>query len=137
MMTKKILMMAFVAVATLQGVSAQDIKKGEVPEIVREAFAKAYPKITVVDWEKEGNDYEASFEEGKVEISVVIDAKGNIVEVEKEIEKEDLPKAVKSAVAGKNVKEAAIITKNGKTFYEVEIGGKDLFFNARGQSVTL
>lgn len=136
-MTKKIVLMAFVVTATLQGVSAQDLKKGEVPEIVQKAFAKAYPKITDVDWEKEGDDYEAAFEDSKEEFSVVIDAKGNILEVEKEIKKEDLPAAVKTAVAGKKIKEAAILTKNGQTFYEVEMGGKDLFFNTQGKPVSL
>ena len=43
-----------------------------------------------------------------------------------------LPAPVQAALKGKKVKETAEITKGGKTFYEGEVGGRDLLFDARG-----
>jgi hypothetical protein len=60
---------------------------------------------------------------------------GQILEVEKEVEFSALPAAVQTALKGKKVKEAAIITKGGKTMYEAEVGGKDLIFDAQGKAI--
>ena len=44
---------------------------------------------------------------------------------------------VQTALKGKKVKEAAIIKKGGKTFYEAEVGGKDLLFETDGKMVKM
>jgi uncharacterized membrane protein YkoI len=120
-----------------QEVTEVSDEKAEVSDEIKTALNKAYPNATEIEWDKEGNDFEASFENGDEELSVVFDAIGNILETEKEIEFSELPEVVKVALEGEKVSEAAIITKNGKTFYEAEVAGKDLIFDENGKPAKL
>lgn len=76
-------------------------------------------------WDKEGDNYEASFKQKGNEMSVVLDASGNTVETEVEIEKSELPPAVleviKKDFAGYKIEEAAKITANNVVSYEAEV----------------
>lgn len=131
---KRTQVMAVIATIIIStGAFAQKISAEKVPASVKQAFDKAYPTAKATKWDKEGNDFEASFEQGKEELSVVFDGKGNVMEVEKEIAFSALPAPVQAALKGKKVKETAVITKGGKTFYEAEVGGKDLMFDAQGK----
>lgn len=123
------------AIALSTVVFAQKLSADKVPAVIKQAFAKAYPAAKAVKWDKEGKDYEASFEQGKDELSVVFDEKGQVLETEKEIKVSELPAAVQQALKGKKVKEAAIIIKGGKTVYEAEVGGKDLMFDSDGKPI--
>jgi uncharacterized protein YxeA len=134
-MKRNIALVAILATTISTVVFAQKMVSDKVPVAVKQAFEKAYPNAKETKWDKEGYDYEASFEQGKEELSVVFDAKGQVLEVEKEVEFSALPAAVQSALKGKKVKEAAIITKGGKTMYEAEVGGKDLLFDAQGKEI--
>jgi uncharacterized membrane protein YkoI len=134
-MKRNIALVALLATTISTAVFAQKMVSDKVPVAVKQAFEKAYPSAKETKWDKEGKDYEASFEQGKEELSVVFDAKGQVLEVEKEIEFSALPAAVQTALKGKKVKEAAMITKGGKTMYEAEVGGKDLMFDAQGKAI--
>ncbi|PLK44938.1 PepSY-like domain-containing protein [Emticicia sp. TH156] len=123
------------AIALSTVVFAQRLAADKVPAAIKQAFAKAYPTAKAVKWDKEGKDYEASFEQGEDELSVVFDEKGQVLETEKEIKFSELPAAVQQALKGKKVKEAAIIMKGGKTMYEAEVGGKDLMFDSEGKPI--
>lgn len=134
---KRNLILAVFAVASITtGAFAQKINAAKLPAAVKEAFAKAYPAATALHWDKEGKDYEASFKQEKESLSVVFDSKGQLLEVEKGIKASALPAAVQTALKGQKVKEAAVITKGGKTYYEAEVGGKDLIFDADGKAIT-
>lgn len=117
---------------------AQKMKEADVPAVVKESFKKAYPTAKVEKWEKEGDMYEAEFMVGKVEHSANLNASGNIVETEMEIEISALPKAITDYVGknmvGKKIKEASqITTAEGLNNYEVEVGGTDYIFDADGK----
>ena len=135
-MKRNLILATFAAATLTTGAFAQKINANKLPVAVKEGFAKAYPTATATHWDKEGKDYEASFKQDKESLSVVFDGKGQVLEVEKEIKAAELPAAVQTALKGKKVKEAAIITKGGKTYYEAEIGKKDLLFDADGKAVT-
>lgn len=131
---KKIMMLAALAATISFGATAQKMSADKIPAVVKSAFAKAYPKATEVEWEKEkSGDYEVNFEQGDEEMSVVYNNQGAVLEVETEIAVADLPAAVQTALKGKKIKEAAKIVKGGKTYYEAEVGGKDLIFTADGK----
>ena len=134
-MKRNIALVALLATTISTVIFAQKMASDKVPVAIKQAFEKSYPNAKSTKWDKEGKDYEASFEQGKEELSVVFDAKGQVLEVEKEVEFSALPAAVQSALKGKKVKEAAIITKGGKTMYEAEVGGKDLMFDAQGKAI--
>ena len=83
---------------------------------------------------------QASFNLNKTDNSVLMDAQGNIIETEVEIELTQLPKGVleyvKTHYARKQPKEAAKITDaKGLVTYEVEIKGMDLIFDSNGKFI--
>ncbi len=130
---------------------AQKLKEADVPAAVKESFKKNYPDVKVQKWEKEDGNYEAEYEtvrvpmDGKgkkteVEYCVVMDATGNVIETEMEIEVSALPKAVTDYVnknmPGKKIKEASQITNaEGINHYEAEIDGTDYIFDADGKLI--
>ena len=133
---KRLLILAVFALATLQ-VNAQKMTVDKVPSAVKDNFAKQYPTVKGAKWDKENADYEASFKMDGKDISVVFDGKGIEKEVETDIKFSELPMPVQMALKGKKVKEAAVIKKGGKTFYEAEVGGKDLLFEGDGKRVKM
>jgi uncharacterized membrane protein YkoI len=121
--------------------SAQKTKKensnSKIPAAVTAAFKQHYPTIKQVKWEKEGLNYEASFENNQTETSVVIDSNGKIWETETEIETTSLPKAaldyIQTHYKNGKVKEAAkLVQADGSINYEAEVTKKDLIFDANG-----
>ena len=135
---KRMILVALLAATSTFSANAQKVKADKVPAAVKTAFTKAYPNASDVEWEKEKNgDFEVNFEQGTEEMSVVYNPQGVEQEVETEISTSKLPTAVQAALKGKKVKEAAIIKKGGKTYYEAEVGGKDLIFDASGKAVKM
>jgi hypothetical protein len=121
-------------------VSAQKAREADVPAAVKESFKKSHPNAKEVKWEKEGANYEAEFETGETEQSVVYDVSGRLVETEVEIKPDELPSTVKVYITehrkGMRIKEASKITDaKGTVSYEAEIKGKDLLFDSNGKFI--
>jgi hypothetical protein len=95
----KKLLMLFVCIAFVLGVSAQKPKE-EIPAAAKSGFATKYPAAQKVKWsiEKPG-EFEVEFTLNKVEQSCVVDAKGNLIETEVEIKDSELPQAVKATIS--------------------------------------
>lgn len=106
----------------------------DLPQAVKTAFDQKFPNATDVEWDKEDDgNWEVEFELGDEESTAVFSADGKWLETETEIAVEDLPEAVRNAVKGQKVREAARILKaDGATVFEVEIGKKDLIYDAKG-----
>lgn len=135
-MKRKIILVALMATIASTVIIGQKISSEKIPLEVKQSFEKSYPNAKNTKWDEEGdNAYEASFKLNADELSVVIDKKGQISEIEKEIPFSMLPLAVQTALKGKKVKEAAIITKGNKTMYEAEVNGKDLIFDGNGKKM--
>ncbi|OWP61560.1 hypothetical protein CDA63_18770 [Hymenobacter amundsenii] len=125
--------------------SAQKLKAAQVPAAVVAGFNRQFPQAREVKWEKEDEQYEAGFEQGKQELSVLLDASGQLVETETGIKVEQLPAAVRATLArqykGIKIKEAAKIVAagTGAVTYEAEIAqsGKtvDVLFDAERREV--
>lgn len=145
---KKVIIILSVTSFVCGNISAQDIKESDVPAAVVSAFKKQYPNVKEVEWEKEGNNYEAEIElvqvpmDGKgkkreVEKSLEYTATGELVKTEEQIEIKALPAAINEYVnknyPGKKIKEASKITEaNGTIKYEAEVEKQDLIFDANG-----
>lgn len=119
---------------------AQKMQDKDVPAAVKTTFQKAYPNTKEVKWDKEGEKYEASFDVNKIDNSVLLDASGNILETEVEIELNQLPATipdyVKTHYSGQKIKEGAKITDvKGNVTYEAEIKGMDLLFDSNGKFI--
>ena len=123
----------------------QKMKDSNVPEAVKAAFAKNFPKAKEVKWSKEGTSgFEAEFEIAEVEQSANFDKAGKWLETETEIKKSELPQAVQAAIAkefsGFTVDEPEKVESPGNTLlYEVELKkGKvryEVQFSADGKVV--
>lgn len=118
----------------------QKLKESDIPAAVKDAFSKSYKDAKEVKWEKESANFEAEFEIGETDQSVVYDATGNLVEIEIEIKVDELPSAVKDYVSknyrGVKIKEATKITDaKGTITYEAEIKDKDLIFDSNGKFI--
>lgn len=121
-------------------VNAQKMNAKDVPASVKSSLEKNYA-VKDADWDKEGANYEASFEQKGTEISVVFDGAGSILETEREIKKSELPTPIldvlKKDYSDFEVEEAARIETKGSITYEAEVEkGKmslDLIFEANGK----
>ncbi|MFD2934688.1 PepSY-like domain-containing protein [Spirosoma flavum] len=112
----------------------------DVPAATKATVARLYPSVKAVKWEKEDGNYEAGLTHKGKEVSLVIDAKGNVLETETTIMVSALPVSVRDYVTkyhtGKKIKEAGeIVDAKGKKTYEAEVGGKDLIFDEKGQFI--
>lgn len=117
----------------------------KVPKAVKDSFAKLYPTVTSIKWEKEGKtEFEGNFKLNKVNTSVVFDVEGNLMETETAIPVSELPPAIAKYVAeqykGYKISGAAKIVDNKDVLtYEAEISKKkvkkDIMFDKDGNPV--
>lgn len=119
---------------------AQKIKETQVPSAVKQAFTKMHPTVSNVTWDKEKDQYEASFTTNHTDNSVLFSFNGMVVETETAIPVSQLPKGVmdyvKTNYKGQQVKDAAKITDaKGLVTFEVEVKKLDLLFDANGQFI--
>ena len=132
-------LLSFVLIVFIAGcVHAQKMKEADVPAAVVSAFHKMYSGIKDYVWYNEDGNYEAEYNEGKMEAAVSFDKNGILVETEKEIPVKDLPASCADYVSknygGATIKEASEITDaQGVKTYEAEIKGKDVVFDANGK----
>ena len=136
---KKIIVLIAIGFTTLTSF-AQKMKEADVPATVKTAFTKQYPAIKDAKWEMEDGKYEAGFDLNKVETSVLLDATGNIIEIETEIAVSALPKTISDyctkTYTGKTIKEASkIVDAKGVITYEAEINKMDVLFDANGKFI--
>ena len=139
---KKQLLLAATTMLIAGAAQAQKLAAAQVPAAATATFQKTFPTVKTVKWEKEGADYEAGFDMGKAEMSVVITAAGVLKETETEMAVAQLPASVQNTLATsykayKITEAAKIVTAaTGTTTYEAEISraGKhrDVLFNADG-----
>lgn len=136
---KKIMIMASVAFISMN-TYAQKVNTSAIPTAVTQSFSKLYPEVKDVDWEKENGNYEAEFEKGKTETSVLFDASGKVLETEVEINPADLPQPAKDYCtqyfSGAGISEASKISAaDGSITYEAEVRDQDLIFDAEGHFI--
>ena len=136
---KKILFITVAAMITSLAF-AQKIQEKNVPKLVKTAFQTQYPNAKEVKWDKEGEKFEASFDLSNKDNSVLFDAKGNVLETEREIGIYQLPENIRDYVAknypNQKIKEAAMITDNkGVVTFEAEVKGMALIFDGSGKFI--
>lgn len=136
----KALLIVFGLSLAITQVNAQKMNVRDVPGNIKSSLEKNYSVKDAV-WDKEGENYEASFKQKGTEVSVVFDAAGSILETERGIKESELPAAIlevlKKDYADFKVEEAARIEAKGVITYEAEVEkGKmtlDLIFDAKGK----
>jgi len=132
---KRLLGILFLMGGLVISAQAQKINGAKVPASVKTAFQKAHPAVKV-KWEMEQANYEAGFTLNGKETSEVYAPSGMLLETESAIKSSELPATVLAKLKGMKIAKAAKITKaNGTIQYEAEVKGKDLLFDANGNTV--
>ncbi len=138
---KKFMMAGLTVFAAFFSVEAKQLTESKVPVLVKEAFGKRYPGAKKVNWEKEKGNFEANWggKSGE-DTSTLFTPAGVFVEVVVAIPVAQLPATVapyiKNHYHGAGIKEAGMVTDAaGVHFFEAEIKGKDLVFDANGKFV--
>jgi hypothetical protein len=141
----KKLFLTLIIGAAFTAAQAQEEKEAKlnesaVPAVVKSKFSSLYAGVKAEKWEKENGNYEVKFHKDKVEMSILIDAAGNLMETETKIAVTELPKAVTEYVAknkaGKKIKEAAkIVDAKGVMTFEAEVEKMDLLFDKDGKFI--
>jgi len=138
---KKTIFLLFAVAVFHFNASAQDLKTKNVPEIVKAALMKKYPKATKVSWEKEKGNYEANWGGRSGEdTSVQFTPAGIFVEEVNAIKVSELPTNIPHFVRayynGAKISEAGRVTDaKGTKMYEAEVKGKDLLFDENGKFI--
>ena len=127
-------------VAATFSANAQKVKEAEVPSAVKAKQTSLYPNAKVEGWGKEDGNYEAEFDNGKVETSTLFDASGNLLETETEISASTFPNGVADYVSknypGQKIKEASkIVDAKNVTTFEAEVKEGDLIFDDKGNFI--
>ena len=107
---------------------AQDLQESEVPANVLQVVKSEYPNATDVEWEMEKGHYEVEFEINRADHKMLIDKSGKVLYHKGELTENDLPEAVmktiQSKYADRKIDDVDIITRDGKTYFEIELDGK-------------
>jgi len=112
--------------------NAQKVKNSEVPENIKNELFKKYT-VKKATWSKEPDGYEASFKENEKEVSIVFSSTAEVLEVEREIKKSELPKTTLDILQRDfpdyKIEEVARIESKGVVTYEVEVEKGEVSFD--------
>jgi len=96
-----LLLFAVLATGAPARAQEKEITRKEVPEVVLAAFAKAYPKATILGYTTEVENgqriYEIESTEGKTHRDVTYTTDGKVISVEESLEFSKLPAPVRAA----------------------------------------
>jgi uncharacterized membrane protein YkoI len=125
----------------------EDIDIKDLPQVVLDAFQKAYPNAEIKGASKEDEDgriaYEIESIDGKQVRDILYSEEGDVLEIEESISFKALPAAVQKTIMDKyadaEVEKAEKITKDGSTSYEVVVETDDatleIVLDAQGKIV--
>lgn len=104
----------------------QKVSEADVPQPVKAAFMKQFPKADNARWEMETKtEYEVNFKQGAEAMSAAYGTAGQWLETEKDINADALPDAVRRTLAdkyaGSNVKDLSRVENPKGTFYEADL----------------
>lgn len=100
------------------------INEANVPQEVKDAFAKEFPNQEATQWEMEAM-YEVEFIENGHEVEVNFFPDGTIFQIEREIPVDELPKEVKESIMLNfphcEAVEVEKVQRGEEVFYEVDL----------------
>lgn len=119
---------------------SKELSTNEIPSVVYNSFKTEYPNAMEAEWEQNNEYFDVEFDVDGVEHEVQLDSSGEIMLKKEEIMRDELPQQVNDAIstdfANEEIDDIERISKDGKTYYEVEFGGtfKDnvLIFDSSG-----
>lgn len=76
--------------------ASTQVVESNIPQIVAMNFRYQFPGANQVVWHKDNNSYEAKYIESGKQLSIFYNAKGQIVEIDRELSTTDLPTEYKN-----------------------------------------
>ncbi|WP_210486261.1 PepSY-like domain-containing protein [Rufibacter aurantiacus] len=122
---KKAMILAMLPAAFTFWSCNQHITPTQMPSLVQNALQVKFPAAKDVEWEKEGNLYEAEFTMGTTEHAALVNPAGQVVAHKQDIVASELPAPVLAAVQ-RDFKAYLLddlekVEQNGKVLYQVEL----------------
>lgn len=119
---------------------AQQIRASLVAKPAKLAFARMYPSVKTVVWEKEDGNFEGNWKENGMDHSAAFTPEGRFAASETDIPVSTLPQKVKIYVKGhyrEQIREASINKDaKGKVNYEADISkGRAILFDEKGDFI--
>jgi hypothetical protein len=119
---------AFASAFQPHGSDEDKVPLDQLPKPILDALKKQFPKAKLIEAskevEKDKTEFEVTIKDGSITIDVTLTPDGTILGLEKELETNDLPKAVKETLEGKYPKatyetvEGIYSVKDGKEHLE-------------------
>lgn len=121
-----VISMAAALFSTTTIVSAQDLRRNEIPANIATAFQKAYPKARDVEWEMNNDRYKVEFETGlATDHEVWYNSDAKVIKHQEEISARALPTAIKSKIRhdfrGYRTEDVKKITTPAEIIYTMEL----------------
>lgn len=123
---KKLLLVLGVGIIGLSACMQQGrITAAKVPGEVMKNFNQSYPEIEIVEWSREGDDYEAEFKRRGKEFEILYSKTGERLAVEEEVLVSDLPQKAHEYI-GSNypdfiIDEVDKVKTNKGEYFEVDL----------------
>jgi hypothetical protein len=104
------------------------------PVTLQQKLASDFPKARDIDWENAGNIYKAEFDVNFTDYKAYYDEKGNLIYYSFDMNKSDLPEAVRNAVKAKfpkyRIEDIDKIYQGTERFYLIEVERKEMEIKA-------
>ncbi|GAA4282232.1 PepSY-like domain-containing protein [Gaetbulibacter aestuarii] len=126
---KKLIIIGVVLIGLVVAFTA--LLKHDAPKVVKAAFAKKFPNVSKVTWDKENiSEWEGEFKMDGIAYSVNYEDNGTWKETEHEITISSLPHNLRSQIEKQfpndNITEVELSVTPDGTFYEIMLGEGDL-----------
>lgn len=108
------------------------------PSNLQEKLMSNFPNAKKIEWESDGNIYEAEFEINWKDFKAFYDKEGNLIYVSEEITSKELPAIVKNTAENKHPKyllsDLKKIRHGSETFYKLEMERGEIEYKLTIQS---
>ena len=121
----KALWITVLAVGTSLTGCSQKISMANMPSVVQNGLKTQFPNAVNLEWEKNGDMFEAEFDVTQQEYAALVDATGKVVAVKQEIDATQLPapilQQIKTSHQDYTLDDVEKVERDGQVLYQVEL----------------
>lgn len=134
---KSAMFILFLSIASLCAYG-QNLNEDKIPVAVKTNFVKQHPLIKSVSWQKKKSMYEAVFDNGVGESSVLYNSRGKWIEKETVIAADSLPLSLRKYVdahyPGYKLKQATLVSNyKSRDTWQIVVVDKTVIFEKSGK----
>jgi hypothetical protein len=138
---KRLMIPALLASCFLFSACEKELPENKVPSVVKNTLQSRYANTSKVEWEKNGEAYEAEFEAMGKETTVKIGAAGNYLMQKKDLTEQEVPAGLLDSIRRHHsdlvIDDIEQLETVDGTYYQIELdagwkGDKQLVMQANG-----